>query len=179
MHAFNTNRVQCLITSTNSLLKSYWDLGVIQKDRVAHESWKMRILCKRVPFAQSLWTLVFFTCLTLWRVVSYCVVATVVVCVVCRCCRSCAPPCSVLIPTGNTSTDLKTTQPQLGPGQQHPPPVSYSRTPRGRYCSVAKHYVGWGHGQMGSADPRLEKMDEKLQSENMQKRAVFYVYVIS
>jgi len=28
-----------------------------------------------------------------------------------------------------------------------------------------------------SADP-LEKMDEKLKSENMQKRAVFYVYVI-
>jgi len=32
-------------------------------------------------------------------------------------------------------------------------------------------------GQMGSADtPR--KMDEKLKSENMQKRAVFYLYVI-
>jgi len=30
---------------------------------------------------------------------------------------------------------------------------------------------------MGSADP-LEKMNEKLKSENMQKRAVFYVYVI-
>jgi len=29
---------------------------------------------------------------------------------------------------------------------------------------------------MGSADPL--KMDEKLKSENMQKRAVFYVYVI-
>jgi len=29
----------------------------------------------------------------------------------------------------------------------------------------------------GSADP-LEKMDEKLKSENMQKRAVFYVHVI-
>jgi len=27
--------------------------------------------------------------------------------------------------------------------------------------------------QMGSADPLLEKMDEKLKSENMQKRAVF------
>jgi len=32
-------------------------------------------------------------------------------------------------------------------------------------------------GQMGSADPP-GKMDEKLKSENMQKRAVFYVYVI-
>ena len=30
---------------------------------------------------------------------------------------------------------------------------------------------------MGSADP-LWKMDEKLKSENIQKRAVFYVYVI-
>jgi len=30
--------------------------------------------------------------------------------------------------------------------------------------------------QIGSADPR--KMDEKLKSENMQKRAVFYVYLI-
>jgi len=30
---------------------------------------------------------------------------------------------------------------------------------------------------MGSADP-LKKMDEKLNSENMQKRAIFYVYVI-
>jgi len=30
------------------------------------------------------------------------------------------------------------------------------------------------YGQIGSA----EKMDEKLKSENMQKRAVFYVYVI-
>ena len=29
-------------------------------------------------------------------------------------------------------------------------------------------------GQMGSADPP-GKMDEKLRSENMQKRAVFYV----
>ena len=32
-------------------------------------------------------------------------------------------------------------------------------------------------GQMGSADPPW-KMDEKLKSENMQKRAVFYVCVI-
>jgi len=32
-------------------------------------------------------------------------------------------------------------------------------------------------GQMGSAD-LPGKMDEKLKSENMQKRAVFYVYVI-
>jgi len=32
-------------------------------------------------------------------------------------------------------------------------------------------------GQMESADTR-GKMDEKLKSENMQKRAVFYVYVI-
>jgi len=31
---------------------------------------------------------------------------------------------------------------------------------------------------MGSTDPPLGKMDEKLKSENMQKRAVFYVYVI-
>jgi len=31
-------------------------------------------------------------------------------------------------------------------------------------------------GQMGSTEP-LE-MDEKLKTENMQKRAVFYVYVI-
>ena len=31
---------------------------------------------------------------------------------------------------------------------------------------------------MGSADPPPGKMDEKLKSENMQKRAVFYVYVI-
>ena len=31
--------------------------------------------------------------------------------------------------------------------------------------------------QMGSADPP-GKMDEKLKSENTQKRAVFYVYVI-
>jgi len=31
--------------------------------------------------------------------------------------------------------------------------------------------------QIGSADPP-EKMDEKLKNENMQKRAVFYVYVI-
>jgi len=30
---------------------------------------------------------------------------------------------------------------------------------------------------MGSADPAW-KMDEKLKSENMQKGAVFYVYVI-
>jgi len=30
---------------------------------------------------------------------------------------------------------------------------------------------------MGSADP-LKKMDKKLISENMEKRAVFYVYVI-
>jgi len=30
---------------------------------------------------------------------------------------------------------------------------------------------------MRSADP-LKKMDEKLKSENMQKGAVFYVYVI-
>jgi len=30
---------------------------------------------------------------------------------------------------------------------------------------------------MGSADPP-GKMDEKLESESMQKRAVFYVYVI-
>ena len=34
------------------------------------------------------------------------------------------------------------------------------------------------YGQMGPSDP-LEKMDEKLKSENTQKeRAVFYVYVI-
>jgi len=32
-------------------------------------------------------------------------------------------------------------------------------------------------GQMGLADPP-GKMDEKIKSENMQKRAVFYVYVI-
>jgi len=32
-------------------------------------------------------------------------------------------------------------------------------------------------GQMGSADPP-GKMDEKLKSENMQKRAIFCVYVI-
>jgi len=32
-------------------------------------------------------------------------------------------------------------------------------------------------GQMGTADPP-EKMDENLKSENAQKRAVFYVYVI-
>jgi len=32
-------------------------------------------------------------------------------------------------------------------------------------------------GQMGSANPP-GKMDEKLNSENMQKSAVFYVYVI-
>ena len=32
-------------------------------------------------------------------------------------------------------------------------------------------------GQMGSADPP-EKMDEKLKSENVQKIAIFYVYVI-
>jgi len=31
---------------------------------------------------------------------------------------------------------------------------------------------------MGSAAPPWKKMDEKLKSENMQKRAVFYVYVI-
>jgi len=31
--------------------------------------------------------------------------------------------------------------------------------------------------QMGSADPP-EKMDEKLKSENVQKIAIFYVYVI-
>jgi len=31
---------------------------------------------------------------------------------------------------------------------------------------------------MGSADPFPGKMDEKLTSENMQKRAVFFVYVI-
>jgi len=30
---------------------------------------------------------------------------------------------------------------------------------------------------MGSADP-LKKMDEKIKSESVQKRAVFYVYVI-
>jgi len=30
---------------------------------------------------------------------------------------------------------------------------------------------------MGSADP-AGKMDKKLKGENMQKRAVFYVYVI-
>ena len=33
-------------------------------------------------------------------------------------------------------------------------------------------------GQMGSADAP-GKMDKKLKSENMQKRAVFYAYVIS
>ena len=33
------------------------------------------------------------------------------------------------------------------------------------------------YGQMGSADPP-GKMDEKLKSENMQKRAVFYLCVI-
>ena len=34
-------------------------------------------------------------------------------------------------------------------------------------------------GQMGSADPPpWKKMDEKLISGNVQKRAVFYVYVI-
>ena len=32
-------------------------------------------------------------------------------------------------------------------------------------------------GQMGSAD-HPGKMDEKLKSENVQERAVFYVYVI-
>jgi len=32
-------------------------------------------------------------------------------------------------------------------------------------------------GQMGSADPP-GKMDEKLKTKNMQKRAVLYVYVI-
>jgi len=32
-------------------------------------------------------------------------------------------------------------------------------------------------GQMGSADPP-GKMDENLKIENMQKRAVFYVFVI-
>jgi len=32
-------------------------------------------------------------------------------------------------------------------------------------------------GQMGPAD-HPGKMDEKLESENMQKRAVLYVYVI-
>jgi len=40
--------------------------------------------------------------------------------------------------------------------------------------------VGMGvrtSGQMKSADPPGE-IDEKLNSENMQKRAVFYVYVI-
>jgi len=31
---------------------------------------------------------------------------------------------------------------------------------------------------MGSADPFPGKMDEKLKSENMQKKAVFFVYVI-
>jgi len=43
-----------------------------------------------------------------------------------------------------------------------------------------KRYVNMGfrtHGQMVSADPP-GKMDEKLKSENMQKRVVFYVYVI-
>ena len=33
-------------------------------------------------------------------------------------------------------------------------------------------------GQIGSAAPAPGKMDEKLKSENMQKRAVFYIYVI-
>jgi len=32
---------------------------------------------------------------------------------------------------------------------------------------------------MGSADPPPGKMDEKLKSENMQKRAVFYVLLYS
>jgi len=32
-------------------------------------------------------------------------------------------------------------------------------------------------GKMGSADPP-GKMDEKLKSKNVQKRAVFHVYVI-
>ena len=32
-------------------------------------------------------------------------------------------------------------------------------------------------GQVGPADPPV-KMDEKLKSEKMQKRAVFYVYYI-
>jgi len=40
--------------------------------------------------------------------------------------------------------------------------------------------VGMGvrtQGQMGSADPTA-KMDEKLKSENVQKRAALYAYVI-
>jgi len=37
--------------------------------------------------------------------------------------------------------------------------------------------MGVRTGQMGSADPP-GKMDEKLKSEKMQERAVFYVYVI-
>jgi len=31
---------------------------------------------------------------------------------------------------------------------------------------------------MGSADPSPGKIDEKLKSENTQKRAVFYVYIL-
>ena len=35
------------------------------------------------------------------------------------------------------------------------------------------------YGQMGSADPLPhEKMDEKFKGKDVQKRAVFYVYVI-
>jgi len=44
-------------------------------------------------------------------------------------------------------------------------------------------YFGYSHGrphmgQIGSADPPPGKMDENLKIENMQKRAVFYVFVI-
>jgi len=154
MHAFNTNRVQCLITSTNSLLKSYWDLGVIQKDRVAHESWKMRIFCKRVPFAQSLWTLVFFY------------LFNSMVCRVVLRRRDCRRVCRVqmlpelratLFGTNPNRKHVDWSKDDLaivGPGGNSTPvsapPVSYSRTARDRYCGVAKHYVGWGHGHIGA-----------------------------
>ena len=48
-----------------------------------------------------------------------------------------------------------------------------------RTLVVTQYLNTWAsaQGQMGSAEPP-GKMDEKLKSENMQKRAVLYVYVI-
>jgi len=47
----------------------------------------------------------------------------------------------------------------------------------GPHCAAREYGHGRPQGQTGSADSP-GKTDEKLKSENMQKRAVFYVYVI-
>ena len=64
------------------------------------------------------------------------------------------------------------------PDMALPPPLQYRSLRRSLYATVFVTMDVRTEGRMGSADPLPRKMDEKLKSENTQKRAVFYVYVI-